>query len=157
MTTAHRRVPRSATCWDTWRVTGTVIRGDGRGRHLGVPTANVDPDRAWDDAADGVYAGLALLGGDPRTHAAAISVGTNPTFRASRRTVEAHLLDFSGDLYGRRVELRSVLRLRGMTAFGSVVELLAAMDRDIAETRRLLQGRPADRDTSWGAPGAAVP
>jgi riboflavin kinase/FMN adenylyltransferase len=134
MTSVHP----SVTPEHLWCVTGTVVRGQGRGRHLGVPTANVDPDHQLGQLDDGVYAGTAvLLDEEPLTRPAAISVGTNPTFGGSRRTIEAHLLDFSGDLYGRRMELRYVQRVRGVTAFGSVVELLQATERDIAETRRL--------------------
>ena len=97
--------------------------------------------------ADGVYAGgLVIL--DPRTGAsvstspAAISVGTNPTFQGSRRTVEAYLLDFDGDLYGEHVGVEFVERLRPMAAFSGVDELVAQMDRDVAETRRILGATP---------------
>ena len=71
-------------------------------------------------------------------HPAAISVGSNPTFAGSRRTVEAFLLDFDGDLYGEHVGVEFVHRLRPMLTFDGVPELLVAMARDVAETRTAL-------------------
>jgi riboflavin kinase/FMN adenylyltransferase len=128
------------------RVDGVVVRGDRRGRELGYPTANVETAPFTAIPADGVYAGH-LVTRDPRTGAsvdrlpAAISVGTNPTFQGSRRTVEAFVLDWDGDLYGEHVGVEFAARLRPMRAFSGVEELVAAMDRDVAETRQLL-GRP---------------
>jgi riboflavin kinase/FMN adenylyltransferase len=68
-------------------------------------------------------------------------VGSNPTFAGTTRTVEAHLLDFDGDLYGRRVRVEARQWLRDTAAFGSVVELLAAVADDVARTRALLIAR----------------
>jgi riboflavin kinase/FMN adenylyltransferase len=98
---------------------------------------------------------------DPRTGAsvstspAAISVGTNPTFQGTRRTVEAHLLDFDGDLYGEHVGVEFVQRLRPMAAFTGVEDLVAAMDRDVAETREITSSayRPAPRPGVVADPG----
>jgi riboflavin kinase / FMN adenylyltransferase len=125
------------------RIDGVVVRGDRRGRELGYPTANVESPPYTAIPADGVYAGSLVIR-DPRTGAtrssspAAISVGTNPTFQGSRRTVEAFLLDFDGDLYGEHVGVEFVERLRPMLAFSDVGELVAAMDRDVARTREVL-------------------
>jgi riboflavin kinase / FMN adenylyltransferase len=125
------------------RIEGVVVRGDRRGRELGYPTANVESPPFTAVPADGVYAGSLVIR-DPRsgvtlsTSPAAISVGTNPTFQGSRRTVEAFLLDFEGDLYGEHVGVEFVQRLRPMLAFADVGELVEAMDRDVAETRALL-------------------
>ena len=87
-------------------VEGTVVRGDGRGRELGFPTANLDVPKDLLVPPDGVYAGAA------RDRRAAVSIGTNPHFDGVERRVEAHLLDFDGDLYGQRlvVEIWSLLR-----------------------------------------------
>ena len=126
------------------RVDGVVVRGDRRGRELGYPTANVESGPYTAIPADGVYAGH-LVTRDPRTGAsvdrlpAAISVGTNPTFQGTRRTVEAFVLDWDGDLYGEHVGVEFAARLRPMQAFVSPQQLVTAMDRDIAETRRLLR------------------
>jgi riboflavin kinase/FMN adenylyltransferase len=72
------------------------------------------------------------------TSPAAISVGTNPTFQGTRRTVEAYLLDFDGDLYGEHVGVEFVQRLRPMAAFSGVEDLVAQMDRDVARTREVM-------------------
>jgi riboflavin kinase/FMN adenylyltransferase len=123
---------------EEWTVVGVVVAGERRGRQLGWPTANVDVD-GDPLPPDGVYAGLVsvegLLGGP---FPAAVSVGSNPTFAGTSRTVEAHLLDFDGDLYGRRVQVTACRRLRDTLAFGSVAELLAAVEDDIARTRALV-------------------
>ncbi len=125
------------------RVDGVVVRGDRRGRELGYPTANVESPPFTAIPADGVYAGH-LVTRDPRSGAsrerfpAAISVGTNPTFQGSRRTVEAYVLDYDDDLYGEHVGVEFVQRLRPMAAFDDVDGLLAAMAQDVSDTRQIL-------------------
>lgn len=125
------------------RVDGVVVRGDRRGRDLGYPTANVESQPYTAIPADGVYAGH-LVTRDPRGGAsrerlpAAISVGTNPTFQGSRRTVEAFVLDYEGDLYGEHVGVEFTSRLRPMEAFADVEGLLAAMAKDVSDTRQIL-------------------
>jgi len=125
------------------RVDGVVVRGDRRGRDLGYPTANVESPQYTAIPADGVYAGH-LVTRDPRSGAsrerlpAAVSVGTNPTFQGSRRTVEAFVLDYSGDLYGEHVGVEFASRLRPMEAFPDVDALLAAMAKDVSDTRQIL-------------------
>ena len=124
-----------------YSVAGEVVEGDRRGRELGFPTANV-PVGAIAAPADGVYAGwLRVLdepGSDPM--AAAISVGTNPTFDGVRdRRVEAYVLDRTDlDLYGRRVEISFVSRIRGMVKFEGIDALVATMKDDVERTRTLL-------------------
>ena len=99
--------------------------------------------KAAGQALAGVYAGF-LVARDPRTGAtgdkrpAAISVGTNPTFQGSRRTVEAFVLDWDGDLYGQHVGVEFVERLRAMARFPDVEALRAEMDRDVLRTRAVL-------------------
>ena len=125
------------------RVDGIVVRGDRRGREMGYPTANVESQPFTAIPADGVYAGH-LVTRDPRSGAsrerlpAAISVGTNPTFQGSRRTVEAFVLDYDGDLYGEHVGVEFTQRLRPMVAFPDVDALLTAMAKDVTDTRALL-------------------
>lgn len=119
-------------------VEGVVVRGEGRGRGLGYPTANVAHHRLSAVPADGVYAGTTVVNGVE--HAAAISVGTNPTFDGQSRTVESYLLDFDADLYGADVRVDFIARLRGMVAFDSVDELIAQMARDVAAVRGTGQG-----------------
>ena len=137
----------------THSVHGVVGRGDGRGRELGFPTANV-PIPSWLVLpADGVYAGAAVMDGDPTLYPALVSVGTRPTFGSGCRLFEAHLLGFNGDMYGRG--LRTFLRtwLRPQEAFGSVDELVAAMrrDREVAESMNL--GDPEQAAPFVRAPG----
>lgn len=122
---------------------GVVVEGDKRGRELGYPTANV-PVRAGAAApADGVYAGrLTVLDGPDAatTYPAAISVGTNPTFAGEReRRVESYVLDRTDlQLYGRRVEVAFVERLRGMVRFDSIEDLLEEMSNDVDRARTIL-------------------
>jgi riboflavin kinase/FMN adenylyltransferase len=122
-------------------VEGEVVRGDGRGRSIGVPTANIRPEAEL-VPKNGVYAGWAeLCGGDGRRFGAAINVGTNPTFVADRPvTVEAHLLDADLELYGRRLRIAFVERLRDEERFSSREALVEQIQRDIARTRALLAG-----------------
>lgn len=110
-------------------VEGTVVLGDQRGATLGFPTANlaVAPDMLV--PAFGIYAGSAL------GHRAAISIGTNPHYGGTERRVEAYLLDYEGDLYGRRVVVELWERLRDEAVFESEAELVAAIDDDVARTR----------------------
>jgi riboflavin kinase / FMN adenylyltransferase len=129
------------------RVDGVVVRGDRRGRALGYPTANVETPPFTALPADGVYAGHLvtrdLRGASGYRFPAAISVGTNPTFQGSRRTVEAFLLDYEGDLYGEHVAVEFVQRLRPMAAFPDVDALVAAMEKDVVDTREALGLPPA--------------
>jgi len=110
-------------------VEGTVVLGDQRGGTLGFPTANlaVAPDLLV--PAYGIYAGSVL------DHRAAVSIGTNPHYGGTERRVEAYLLDFEGDLYGRRVIVELWDRLRDEAVFESEVELVEAIDADVARTR----------------------
>ena len=133
-------------------VSGPVVRGAGRGRTLGIPTANLAVEGEL-PLRTGIYAAVAELLGDgarpgepaPARYRAAVSVGTNPTFNPALEgspgspapiTVEAYLLDYPGDdLYGSRVRLFFQARLRDERRFDSVEELLAEIERDVARTR----------------------
>jgi riboflavin kinase/FMN adenylyltransferase len=110
-------------------VEGIVVRGDGRGRELGFPTANLDVPTGLLVPPDGVYAGSA--GG----HRAAVSIGTNPHFDGVERRVEAHLLDFDGDLYGDRLVVEIWEPIREQRRFDSLDELVAAIGDDVERTR----------------------
>ena len=120
------------------RVDGIVVRGAGRGRQLGYPTANVRSERHVAVPADGIYAGRVVLRGERLP--AAISVGTNPTFEGRDRTVEAYILDFDEDIYGERLRVAFVRRQRGERRFSSAEALVAQMDRDAARARAILAG-----------------
>lgn len=129
------------------RVEGVVVRGDGRGRDLGFPTANVAPPMHSAIPADGVYAAwFTVLGPGPvigqvipgRRYQAAVSVGTNPTFSGRTRTVEAFVLDTSADLYGQHVAVDFVSRIRSMESYPSIEDLIDAMNSDVEQARVLL-------------------
>jgi riboflavin kinase/FMN adenylyltransferase len=124
------------------RVEGVVVRGDGRGRELGYPTANVETIPYAAVPADGVYAGY--LARSAGRLPAAISVGTNPTFSGQERRVEAFVLDLDTDLYGQHVGVDFVARLRPMERFADTAALAEAIDSDVAETRRALAGHAGD-------------
>jgi riboflavin kinase/FMN adenylyltransferase len=123
-----------------FEIDGKVVRGFGRGRTLGVPTANLAQDGEI-LPKPGVYAGRARRGdGDAPWFAAAISIGNNPTFADNgepQLLVEAHLLDFQGDLYDARLRLAFVAHLRGQRRFSAVDELVAEIQRDIARVREI--------------------
>lgn len=122
---------------------GTVSHGDGRGGpELGYPTANVDVPPGMAVPGQGIYAGYYERPGGSRWPAA-VSIGTRPTYYGSRGPVllEAHLLDFDGDLYGEVARVSFVERLRGNQVFDTTEALVSQMDRDVAATRKLLADR----------------
>jgi riboflavin kinase / FMN adenylyltransferase len=126
VTTAARDLGRP------YAIQGTVTAGAGRGRTLGFPTANIASDRAV-LVARGVYRGRVHVGGC--AHSAVVNVGVRPTFGETTLAVEAHLLDFAGDIYGQKVRLDFLERLRDELRFPSVEELRAQVARDIASAR----------------------
>ncbi|HEY1635559.1 MAG TPA: bifunctional riboflavin kinase/FAD synthetase [Acidimicrobiales bacterium] len=135
-------------------VRGVVQPGDGRGgAELGFPTANIAVPPEILLPAEGIYAGY-YERPDGSTHAAAISLGRRPTFydHADSSLLEAYLLEFSGDLYGERVKVRFVTRLRGEERFDSPEALAAQMARDVEATRAALDGWTL---SSLGAEGGA--
>jgi len=123
-----------------FQLRGVVVRGDERGRTLGYPTANLIPDNALCYPGNGVYACRAAVQeeGKWRWWPAAVSIGVRPTFVTGRGVlIEAFLIDFEGDLYGRELRLAFLSRLRGEKRFDSVDDLVVQMDRDVELTRTL--------------------
>ena len=126
-----------------YALAGEVVRGDGRGRTIGVPTANVAVDPARALPGDGVYACRVTgtdAGGARVAGPAVVNVGRRPTFDGVGRTVEAHLLDGPPDLdlYGGRLRLEPVARIRGEQRFDGPEALVARIREDVAEARRIL-------------------
>ena len=117
---------------------GPVIHGDGRGRTIDVPTANISYSHDKMIPAKGIYACWAFL--KNKKYRAAINIGTNPTFTPDKQSlnVEAHLLDFHEDIYGKDVQLELVARLRDELKFDSVETLLEQIWRDVEDTKRIL-------------------
>jgi riboflavin kinase/FMN adenylyltransferase len=118
---------------------GAVVRGDGRGRSIGIPTANVEIDERMQVPAGGVYAGHAGLVGEEPSQPCVINIGTRPTFGGESVTVEAHLLDTERDLYGEHLALAFTARLRDEQRFDGVDALVAQIHTDIATARDLLR------------------
>ena len=120
---------------------GKVVVGDGRGKTLGFPTANLDFSEDRLAPGNGVYATWACVGDD--RYMAATNVGVRPTFGENERTVEAFLLDFDGDLYGKDITLEFVGRLRDELRFESAEALVTQMHVDVEQARETLKGSAA--------------
>jgi riboflavin kinase/FMN adenylyltransferase len=118
-------------------VDGDVVRGEGRGRTLGIPTANIRPLNEL-LPREGVYAGLLSAGA---TWPAVVNLGRKPTFGGTGVTLEAHALGETGDIYGRRVRLSFAARLRDEQAFTGPEALVAQIHRDVDQARALLAPR----------------
>ncbi len=117
-------------------VYGDVVRGHGRGKQLGFPTANLNPHHETMPPS-GVYAAWGDL--DGKKLKAVLHIGARPTFGENDRSVEAHFLFFQGNVYEKELELLFVARLRGIKRFKSQKELIHAIDRDIEKASRLLR------------------
>lgn len=119
-----------------YALSGIVVKGDQRGRTIGFPTANL---ALWDELllpADGVYATYAAVG--DRQYEAATNVGLRPTVNGRKRLVEAHLLDFDGDIYGQTIKVFFIRRIRSEQKFSGLRELKAQIEADVMEVRRQL-------------------
>jgi riboflavin kinase/FMN adenylyltransferase len=121
-------------------LSGRVVHGAQRGRDLGFPTANLDvrPERVV--PAKGVYATYVHLG--PDRYPSVTNIGVRPSFDHGAQSIEAYILDYSGDLYGRDVAISFVARLRPELRFDSVQALIAQMDRDVLDARQILANQP---------------
>jgi riboflavin kinase/FMN adenylyltransferase len=131
---SYGRVRDAAICLGRpYMLQGAVVRGYGRGRQIGIPTANIDcKDQLI--PPEGVYAGRCTIAGT--TYAAGVSIGTMPTFGENRLQVEAHLLGFDGDLYDEVIDLELIDWLRGQVRFNGIEELKRQLAVDFAETRQ---------------------
>jgi riboflavin kinase / FMN adenylyltransferase len=127
-----------------FQLRGEVVRGDERGRELGFPTANLVPDERMVLPGHGVYACLAGGAGGElgELRPAAVSIGVRPTFVTGRgELIEAFVLDFEGDLYGRELHLHFLHRLRGERRFDTSGALVEQMHQDVARTLELVKER----------------
>jgi riboflavin kinase / FMN adenylyltransferase len=121
---------------DPFELRGEVVHGDKRGRTLGYPTANLVPDERFVYPGHGVYAARARVE-DGDELMAAVNVGVRPTFETGRGLlVEAFLLDFDADIYGRELRLEFLERLRGERRFDSADALVEQMADDVERSRR---------------------
>ncbi len=113
-----------------YRLTGTVVDGNRLGRTIGFPTANINPDPTLAIPADGVYAATAILS-DGSKHPAMVNIGRRPTVRrGEQRTIEAHVINWKGDLYGSQIGLDFTSRLRDEVRFNSIEALRAQLEKD---------------------------
>ncbi len=117
-------------------VTGKVVRGTRRGQKLGFPTANLVVDEQMMIPANGIYAVRVRWG--TTNHQGVVNIGVRPTFQdRGERMVEAHILDFAGDLYGQTLGIEFLERLRSERRFQSAQALTAQMEEDVAQARHL--------------------
>ncbi|MSW19631.1 MAG: riboflavin kinase [Actinobacteria bacterium] len=123
-------------------VDGAVVMGDQRGRLLGFPTANLELGDMHGHITDGVYAGQVRMESGV-TCPGAVSIGSRPTFYAGKavRLLEAHLLDFAGDLYGQIIIVSLKSRLRDQIRFSSPADLVIQLGRDIESAREALRAQ----------------
>ncbi len=126
-----------------YKVEGEVVKGKGRGKGLGFPTANVEPFNEV-IPKNGVYAALVDL--DSSLHKAVVNIGLKPTFGEEDYTIEAHILDFERDLYGKRVGIHFAFRLRAEKKFDNIEQLREAIGKDVERGRELLQWECILRD-----------
>lgn len=127
---------RSTLTTDSLRIEGIVEHGDARGRTIGFPTANISVPEL--DIPDGVWAGTVQvgMGQEVRTYTSAVSIGRRPTYyNKGLRLLEAHLLDFAGDLYGLRVLVTLQVRIRPQRRFHSTDELVSQIKKDVDRVR----------------------
>lgn len=135
----------SALLGRPYAIEGKVIHGDARGRQIGFPTANLLPEQPYVIPRKGVYAVTVALkdeeGAASGTYGAVLNVGFRPTFEIpqGQLKLEAHLFDFDGDLYGRKLEISFRAYLRDEAKFASVAELVAQIGRDAAQARECLE------------------
>ena len=120
---------------EPYRLTGVVGRGAARGRQIGFPTANLERVPVL-VPQDGVYAGRVFVA--EHSYAAAINIGPNPTFSESSRKIEVHLIDFSGDLYDQTLDIEILAQLRGVMQFQGIDSLVAQIQADVEQVRRLV-------------------
>lgn len=137
-------VRRAAAGLGRWySLSGPVVRGEGRGRRLGIPTANIHVPRTKLVPARGVYAAYATVGG--ATYRSAVNIGVRPTFGGSTQTVEAHLLGAEGDLYDQVLTVALVDRLRPEMAFSGPESLVSQVSQDVQSAARLLSDVPYEK------------
>lgn len=123
---------------EPYAIRGTVIRGEGRGRTIGYPTANIEPDAAYVTPRQGVYAIMAQMNGERIP--GVMNIGVKPTFhdQLPKPVLEAHLFDFNGDLYGQSLTIQFISFLRKEKKFGAVDELIAQINADALQAREVL-------------------
>lgn len=121
-----------------FRLVGTVVAGDQRGRAIGFPTANLEISNDLLIPGSGVFAVRTSI--DGIDHKGVVNIGRRPTFGGTETVVEVHVLDFAGDLYGAEIAVDFIARLRSEQKFASVDDLVAAIHDDVTTARQVLEG-----------------
>jgi len=131
-------------------IKGRVVKGDQRGRLIGFPTANIDVFEKYITLKDGVYAGFVSLCGsaglkkiqvkDHRDMPSVINIGNNPTFKGNRKWVESHILDFDANIYGEKIEVVFLKRLRDEISFENKEGLIKQINCDITAAKKYFDG-----------------
>lgn len=122
--------------WD-WEIEGVIVKGDQRGRELGYPTANVHLGETIHPSY-GVYASLVQIEGEDTWRASATNIGIRPMFEVQIGQVESYIFDFDRDIYGKKLRVKPVQKLRGEAKFSSLEELIAQIDKDCAQAHEIL-------------------
>ena len=118
-------------------ITGKVVEGFKRGREIGFPTANLESENGISVPKNGIYSTIATVSG--KKYMAASSIGTRPTFDNGSRTIEAFILDFNELIYGEKITLQFMNRLRDEIKYDSLDELIAQINDDVSKTRNSLE------------------
>lgn len=126
--------------WD-WEIIGEVFKGDQRGRELGYPTANMRLNDTVHPAY-GIYAVYVQIEGEDEWRMGAANIGIRPMFEVKVAQVETFIFDFDGDIYGKRLRVKPIKRLRGEAKFDTLDALIAQMDQDCVQARAILKDAP---------------
>jgi riboflavin kinase/FMN adenylyltransferase len=126
-----------------FNLTGKVVTGYGRGTGLGFPTANLEITSELALPPDGVYTGWTQMNGN--AYPSMVNIGKNPTFGVNKRTIEAYLLDYHGDLYGSELQLDIIARLRDEKKFDSIDELKKQVALDVRRGKAILKTTGANQ------------
>jgi riboflavin kinase/FMN adenylyltransferase len=116
-------------------IVGKVVKGDQRGRTMGFPTANIDIDMMRLAPANGVYAAEVII--ERKHYNAVVNVGINPTFNGITRHIEAHIIGFSGDIYGEEIEIIFLDRIRSERKFNNIDDLIGQIKKDTARANEI--------------------
>lgn len=117
------------------RIEGVVVSGKRVGRTIGFPTANIEPTGEYELPPRGVYAGEILIEGETEWRLCMVNHGMQPTIPSGKKTIEAYILDFDSNIYGKRVTIWFTRFLRHERKFSSVDELIEQLERDVLEVR----------------------
>jgi len=117
-------------------ITGKLVKGAGRGKDLGFPTANLDVSDALVVPRDGVYFGtVSIIENNGSSLPSIINIGDNPTFKDSKKWIESYIMDFSKNIYNKKIKIRFLKRIRDEIKFKNSRELTAQIQKDIDEAR----------------------